>query len=88
MLDDLVDLAEPAVDVLELPVNGGKTNVCDVVDILQALHDEVADQCRRDLLFQPVGKLFFDVGDQFVNLLHGDRTLVARLYNAVFEFLR
>lgn len=73
------------VDVLKLAVNGGKAHVGDLVHVLEALHDHLADLLGRDLALERALQLLLDlVGDL---LQHRQRhlALVAGTHHSVDE---
>ena len=78
-----LDLRDERVHVLELTVDRGEPHVGNFVQILQFLHDDLADKGTADLLLHHVVQASFDLGHDGFHLFHGDRALFAGSYDAV-----
>jgi hypothetical protein len=71
-----VDCIGKITDVLETLVNGGKTNVGDLVEFQQLLHHHFADLARTDLAFAQGKDFLRDMVDGSIDQFGGNRALV------------
>src|SRR5215203_112386 len=81
------DHVHEGVDVLEPAVHRGEAHVGDLVQLLEPLHDEGADLLGRDLPVLALVEHRFGLIDDRLQLLQGDRPLLARLEQAAEELL-
>ena len=71
-MSHLLELPHEVGAVPELPVDGGKSDVGHLVEVAQALHDELPDLFARDLLLGKVAELGLDlIGELFESTSHG-----------------
>ena len=64
------------VDVLELPVHRGEPHVRDLVQIVEAAHDQLSDLGRGDLPVGLLGQPAFDVVHDLFELRHAHRSFL------------
>src|SRR5262245_43966390 len=86
-LDQSLHLVHELRDVLELPIDRGEADVGHLVELLQMLHDQIAQLEGRDLLLRPLVQPRLDVGDDVVHGLHAYGSLLTRLQNGAAELL-
>src|SRR5690606_5833351 len=65
-------------EVLEVPVDRGETDVRNVVERLQPVHDELTDLAARDLVAARARDCILDVVHEGLDLAAADRPLRAR----------
>src|SRR6184192_2808534 len=83
----LFDLSLDLLEVHELSVDRGESDVCDLVQVPQAFHDHLADLAARDLYAAGAAELGLDVVDDRAQALRGDVALFGGLLQAVEELL-
>ena len=79
---ELLDLLAERVDVLEAAIDGGEAHVGDLVELVQLLHDELADHARGDLALAERAQPVADALDRGLDRLAADRPLLERLQHA------
>src|SRR4051812_39541296 len=82
-------LVHEVADVLKLPVDRGKTDVGDLIELFQVLHRQFAEDRPRDFLAKVAGvNVGFDFADDRFDLLVADWAFVASLFEATAELGR
>ena len=84
-LHQLLQLIHKGVNILEFTVDGGKTDVCNRIDILQLSHDELANLRGGNLTFLMAEDLLLDIIHQFIDGIRRDRSLVAGKKDALLD---
>src|SRR5262249_47988824 len=72
--------------VLEVPIDRGKTDESDLVDVAQRFHHFFADVPRGDFALEVLVEVDFDVGNDPFDRFLADRTLPARFVAAIAVF--
>src|SRR5579872_6396735 len=80
--EDRLELVNEVVDVLELPIDRGKADECDLVDRAQAVEHLFTDVTRGDLAVEVLIDVRLDVANNGLNLTFAHGPLVARLFAA------
>lgn len=75
-------------NILELTINRGESDVSDLVDLLQAVHNHFAELLCGDFLFERVINLFLNILDEFIDFPHRHGAFFTRFDDAVFNFVR
>src|SRR2546427_5786913 len=86
--EDLFDLPLDLLEVHELAINRGEADVCDFVQVAQAVHHHLADLPAWDLHPAGAPQLRLDVVDDRAQPLGRDIALFGRLLEAGEELLR
>ena len=75
---ELVQFFHEGVDILELAVDGREAYIRDLVHVLELIHGQLADGHRGDLSVEGALELCLDGIDHLLDLLNGNRALLAR----------
>ena len=86
-MNDLVKLVHEGVDVLELSVNRGKSDISNLVDALLFFHGIGADHVGRDLAVKGVLQQILDLVNDLLKSINGDRTLFTGSHHTVEELV-
>src|SRR5215831_6192917 len=86
-LDEPLHLVHELRDVLELAVDGREAHVGDLVELLEVLHDDLAQLLGGDLLLRAFVELGLDLRHHVVHRLHADGALLARLEDGAAQLL-
>ena len=76
-IQNLLQFVHKSVDVLELPVYGSKPYISHRLQLLQLIHNDLADDRAWNLLLLPVEDLCLHRIHQIINLVGRNRTLMA-----------
>src|SRR6188508_1786073 len=86
-VQQILQLGHELADVAEVPVNGRETDVRDLVELLQFLHDERADLVGGDFLLRSLLQRGFHAVGNRLERRDADRALFARLQESRDELL-
>ena len=76
-LQELLNLRHKRIDILEFPINTGKSHICDRIQILETRHHELTDLRTGNLTHTAVIDFSLDSVDQFSDLFRRYRAFMA-----------
>lgn len=82
---EVLELVEESVHVLELSVDRSKSDVRNLVKLLELVHDKIADEGTGNFLGIERKDLSLDAVDHVRDLLKGDRTLTDSKHDASLD---
>lgn len=84
----ILNLQQKLVEILEFLIHAGETDISDLVDNPQTLHDGIAQTLRGDFPVEFAEKLFLDLEHELGFDLGGDRSLGTGCLNPLQNSLR
>ena len=85
LVHKLFQLCHEGFHVLELPVYGGEADIGHGVQRAQVIHDDLPDLCAGNLPVLRAEDIRLNGIDHFLDLLHGNGTLIAGAQDAVLN---
>src|SRR5690625_6094200 len=84
-----IELRAKLADILKAAVDGGEAHVGHLVQLMQLVHDQLADLARRQLAVSLAADRLFDLGDRRLDLLgaHGTFLQGTQLARAELRFI-
>lgn len=83
---DVAHLFEQFIDITELSVNAGESDVGDLIEATEFFGEHVADFDGFDFALTEFEQVFFDFIDEFFELFAGDRSFVAGSFESEQHF--
>ena len=75
-------------NILKLAINRGKSDVSDLVDLLQTVHNHFSEFLCGNFLFERVINLFLNILNEYIDFPHRHGAFFTRFDDAVFKFVR